>query len=242
MTASSTLDRSRSVTPAPGQPPRRRRRWLRVLIVLAVLIALAAAGWLVGFSSVLATRQVNVVGAGTLTPAEVRAAAQVPLGLPLIRQDLDGAAARVATLKPVRVANVKRQWPHSIIVTVQERSPTLAIRQPDGFLLVDAEGVGYLTVSSLPKGVVLASADPTNVPLLTELSVVATALSPELKSKVDKVQAYTADSVRLSLKDGDTVIWGGAEQSDLKADVLKALLKQSARTYDVSAPYNPSIR
>ena len=118
----------------------------------------------------------------------------------------------------------------------------LAVRQPDGFALVDETGTSYLAVATLPDDVAVADVDLTNAALLSRAGVVATALPPSLRGKVASIQATNADSIRLALKDGDQVFWGSPDESDLKAQVLSALLKQDARTYDVSAPRNPAVR
>ena len=45
------------------------------------------------------------------------------------------------------------------------------------------------------------------------------------------------------LKDGRTVVWGSAEESDTKAEVLATLLATvQAQTYDVSVPSKPTTR
>ncbi|MEZ5192858.1 MAG: hypothetical protein R2734_10265 [Nocardioides sp.] len=43
------------------------------------------------------------------------------------------------------------------------------------------------------------------------------------------------------LRDGRTVLWGSADQSDLGAGA-GGLLSQSASQYDVSVPGNPTLR
>lgn len=244
MTVSSTLRRpGSSSVPLPASPgPRRRRRWLWVLLAGVVVAVLVVAGWLVAFSSVLAARTVQVRGAQILAVDDVRAAAGVRLGAPLARQDLQAIADRVATLKPVSRVDVTRSWPHAVVIQVRERTPLLSVRQPDGFLLIDSGGTGYQTVPTAPAGVLLTEADVTNGPLLSQLGGVATALPPELRAKVKLVKAVTADGIRLTLADGDTVVWGSAEQSPLKAQVTAALLKRQGTTYDVSAPHSPAVR
>lgn len=243
MTASDTLRAPRvaSGSSALGPPPV-RRRWVRVVVALLVLALLAGLGWLVGFSSVLAARQVAVTGVKTLTADQVRAAAQVPLGAPLARQDVGAIAGRVETLRLVKSVRVTRTWPHTISVSVQERTPVLAVRQANGFLVIDTSGTWFLTVPTVPAGVVLTDVDPTNAPLLAGIATVATALPASLKRKVDHIEALSPDSIKLVLSDGDVAVWGDAEDSPLKAQVLTALLKRSATTYDVSAPHNPAIR
>ncbi len=50
----------------------------------------------------------------------------------------------------------------------------------------------------------------------------------------------TVDQITLVLRDGRQVLWGSAEESDAKARVLVALLKEPAASYDVSVPGQPT--
>ena len=74
---------------------------------------------------------------------QVIAAAAVPLGTPLARQDVDSHRRRATTLPAVQAASVTRTWPGTMMVTVTERRPLFAVRQPGGFPLVDAAGVAF---------------------------------------------------------------------------------------------------
>ena len=213
-----------------------------MLVVLLVLALLATGGWLVGFSSVLAARTVRVTGSRTLSADEVRTAARVPLGVPLARQDVDAIANRVHALRVVDSVTVSRTWPTTVSIAVTERTPVLAVRQPDGFVLIDATGTWYLTVPTVPAGVLLADVDPANAPMLADLAVVASALPNGLKGKVYKFTALSRDGIKLVLKDGDVASWGDSSESKLKAEVLTGLLKRKATAYDVSAPHNPALR
>ena len=115
---------------------RRRPRLLAVagLVVLVVLV------WLVGFSSVLATRSVTVTGLGDPGEQEVVvAAAAVPIGTPLARVDTGGAVDRVAKIPTVASVSVSRSWPSTVVVSVQRKVPVLAVKNPQGQLqVVDA--------------------------------------------------------------------------------------------------------
>jgi cell division protein FtsQ len=231
-------------TPAAGKQPRRgrRRRWLRWVAAFLVLALIGGVGWLLGFSSVFATRQVNVAGVRVLDAAQVRDAGSVPIGLPLARQDLDAIASRVATLAPVESVTVDRAWPDAIDIRVTERTPVLALREIGGVTLVDREGVAFDQVPSRPDGVVLAETDPRNLDLLVQIGVVARALPAELRPKVASIKASTPNQLVVVLSSGLTITWGTADQSALKAQIVTALLRQDPRAIDVSSPHNPAIR
>jgi cell division protein FtsQ len=237
-----------ATTPPPGlrrqleQREASRRRVLTALVVLGAAVLAAVLLWLVAGSSVFAARQVTVTGQRELTAEQVQEAVAVPLGVPLLRQDLDAIAQRALTLPQVASASVVRDWPRTVAVTVTEREPLLAIRQPDGFALVDARGVAYETRPSVPAGVVPADADPTDTARLVELAVVAAALPADLRSQVTRLQAPVGGEITLLLTSGTTVRWGDSRESPLKAGVVAALLEKKPRAIDVSAPHSPAAR
>ena len=78
----------------PGIRP--ARRWYAV----AALLVLVLLAWLIGFSSVLGVRSVDVLGARTVTAAQVRAAAGIRTGTPLARLDLGAIRSRLSAVAP----------------------------------------------------------------------------------------------------------------------------------------------
>ena len=182
MTATATATRRARTrgTSKKRKKKKSRRSWRRkavALIVIAVIVALLAGGlWVVYYSAALVTKRVNVVGTRNLTPVQVSLTAQIPLGVPLARQDLDAIAERLTTVPSIETATVSRSWPNTITVTIVERRPVLAVLQPDGYVVVDKYGVAYQTQPTLPPKVVLADINTQDKPLLSAVAVVATAL------------------------------------------------------------------
>ncbi len=225
---------------------RRRRSIRRAVIgwVVGVLVVALISGavWLVGFSSVFAAAEVRITGVEVLSSEEVASAAEVPLGTPMARIDLDQIRERVAALPPVREVEVTRPLPDLIVITVTERTPVYAVKQngADGYLLVDVEGVAYTTVTSPPPELLVASA--ANADLLADIAVVVADLPEELRDLVRSISAETKDSIELELTKGRTVVWGSADQGPLKAQVLAVLLKEKGSVYNVSAPERPAVR
>ena len=218
------------------------RRWLVAFLLLGVAM-LGGAIWLAYFSPLLVVRQVTVSGHQQLRSDQIVAAAGVPMGTPLARQDVEAIARRATTLPAVRAASVSRTWPDTITVSVTERRPLLAVRQPSGFALVDPEGVAFAESGSMPHGVLLAEVNPTDRPLLQQVGTVAAALSGGLGKQVTVLAATDAERIRLKLKSGVKVNWGSAADSALKADIVVALLKSGrASSIDVSSPHNPAAR
>ncbi|QDP97587.1 FtsQ-type POTRA domain-containing protein [Microlunatus elymi] len=221
---------------------RRRRLLLKITIPLLALVLIAAGVWAVGFSTLLAVQSVSVSGAKLVGQDAVRQTAAVPVGAPLARVDLSAIHDRVAGIRQIESVSVERQWPHTVDIKVVERTPVYVAREGGSYLLVDRYGVGYQTVDNAPAKLPQVEVDPGNRQLLKSLAVVAAALPDDLARKVDRIEAPTRDSIQLKLRNGDTVFWGSEEQSDLKAQVIVALLKQPGSHYDVSAPGNPAVR
>ncbi|HEX6759446.1 MAG TPA: FtsQ-type POTRA domain-containing protein [Propionibacteriaceae bacterium] len=249
MTAKATVRRRPSKKAQPRSTRRgrnaRRSGGRKVLAFTSIALVLALIGvsvWSVYFSTALVTKRVSVIGTHDLTPMQVSFAAQVPLGVPLARQDLDAIAERTTTLPPVESAAVTRDWPGTIRITVVERRPVLAIRQPDGYVVVDKSGVGYETKPAMPPAVLLAEVYPGDAPLLSEVAIVATTLPKKLRGMVDRITASNRDSIVLILDSGRTVTWGSSSDSGLKAQVATALLKRKPKSsIDVSSPHNPAV-
>ena len=156
MTATATVRRRtgrKRPSPRSSRARKRRSRRRKALAFLVMVLVLALIGgslWTMYFSTVLVTKRVNVVGTHNLAPAQVSLAAQVPLGVPLARQDLDAIAQRTTSLPAIEAASVTRKWPNAITLAVVERRPVIAVRQPEGYVLVDKSGVAYQTQHVLP--------------------------------------------------------------------------------------------
>ena len=226
-------------------------------VVAGVLGVLGGLVWLVGFSSVLATATVSVTGLDGLDGLDghdghdeageqhkVVEAAAVPIGEPLARVDTQGAADRVAQIPTVAFVTVSRSWPSTIVVSVQRRVPVIAIRDPQGRLqVVDASGVAYETVPTLPPGVTQVNAS-TSAPdpqgAKAAISVLQL-LSPERRAQVDGVTVSTADLVTFQLG-SVRVVWGGVADGPKKVVLLDALLPTNPSLIDVSAPNTPITR
>lgn len=220
----------------------RRRRVVVLTLVAALLLALGGLAWLLLGSGVLGVRKVDVSGAKLVSAADVLRIADVPTGTPLARVDLDAVATRVSGLPAVGMVSVARQWPNTIGIRITERVPAFAAQTPGGYWIVDGTGVIFDSAAEVPRGVLPARVAPGDPRLIRDLATVVQALPAELRGKVRLLTALTPDGITLELAGGTTVVWGGAEQSPLKVQVLLRLMTGQHRVYDVSAPSNPVTR
>lgn len=226
-----------------------RRRPRIIAGVVAGVVALAGLlVWLGWFSTLVVVKQVEVRGVPEAQRAAIRTAADVPMGVPLMRVDTGAILERLERDRTLRDIRVSRELPDTIVVTGTPRVAVLAVRNPKGQVeVVDAEGVVFRTVSAPPKGVPLVTAGSE---LVTSSGIRAAlqalgALSPTLGSAVSGVTVTAADHVTftLNVKSGTrTVVWGGLGDARTKARLVEILVDQPGRTIDVSVPESPVTR
>lgn len=227
---------------------RRRGRWSRwrwVALGLAAVLLIVTSVWLVFFSSVLAVDEVEVEGTSVLTAEEVRAVARVPEGRPLVRVDLDGIERRVEALSAISEAEATRVWPDTVRVTIVERKAIAVVEQGGTFRELDAEGVAFRAIEEPPDDLPLVElGDEAGSEALREAASVVAAMPERTAAKVASIAVETVDEITLRLRDGGSVVWGSAENSSEKAEVLDVLLAQEleASEYDVSVPGRPTTR
>lgn len=245
-TVLATAERFAERTRVRRRLTRRRVVWSAVGVVAAGLV-----GWVTFFSPVLAldVAQVQVVGQGTVVdPATVLTVVAEHDGTPLPRLDTVELRRRVLDVPGVRAAEVARDWPHGLRITLVSREPVAAVPAPEGFLLLDVEGIQVGRSTEPPAGlpVVDVPADDPDARAMTAVLAVLESLPPELAGQVAGAGAASEDTVSLTLADGARVEWGSAEQSALKARVLLTLraapASAAAAVFDVAAPTMPITR
>ena len=221
-----------------------RRRWLAWRYVVAIVLILGLVGggiYAVYFSRWLSVQGVEVSGTETLSAGVVRKAARVPEGDPLATVDLNAIRARVEALAPVRSADVSRQWPDQVLVVVEERVAVAVVEIGGEIRGMDETGVLFRDYRSAPDDLPLVKAGPeAGSEDLREAATVVAALPPDLVGTVTRLEVDSVDEIRLVLRDERIVVWGSAEDSSLKAEVLAQLLQQPGTTYDVSVPSRPT--
>jgi cell division protein FtsQ len=243
-----TTDHEETVTVAGRDFTRRRWRQrlrrLRPFLYAALVLGLVATGvWVLFFSTAMTVRDVSVKGNSTMSSVRVEKVAKVPLGRQLARVDLGAIRARVETLSAVRSVSVSRSWPHTVTISITERTPVAVVDRGAGLQAVDVDGVLFGSYARQPAGLPLVQTAPdVKSEALAEAARVVTSLRSDIAAKVERVDVETVDRIRLHLADGRTVMWGSAEDSAQKAAVLAVLLRQEAREFDVSVPGRPTTR
>lgn len=225
----------------------RWQRWRWRLLAAVLLVVAGVLAWLVWFSDVLGVREVQVRGVESFSSQRVLDAADVPVGSPLARLDAGAVESRVAKLPRVAGVEVRRDWPHTVVVEVTERVAVVWTREGGAVRALDAEGVAFRTYPRAPRRLLEATSSATGdrarrQALAAAAEVVADVRrrAPDLYAEVRAVQADTRDDVRLQLRRGRTLVWGSPGETTAKLRVVGRLLQLRAKVYDVSAPDTPT--
>lgn len=181
--------------------------------------------------------------------AAVRAAVAVPDGTPLARIDLDEVRGRVLAVDSVSSATVRRQWPHTLVVTVAERIAVATTQANGRWWLLDSTGTPFSELATRPDGLMpvqLATPGEGDRATLAALGVLAS-LSPDVRATVSGISAATAYDVTLFLTGGGSVIWGSDSDAAAKNAVIPAMVHtaghlSAGQTLDVSDPTLVTMR
>lgn len=227
----------------------RARRRRRALIIAAVLLVLAGLLWVTLMSPWATVQKVEVIGTDRVSLAAVRAEVEMELGHPMLLVRTGDIVARVSQERLIHSVRVRREWPGTILVQVEERVPVAALPAGKGLSLVDRDGVEVERVAKAPAGLprleVARGADA--VPALRGCLDVLRSLPPAVSQRLLAIGADSPDGIWLKLRDskvssGARVEWGDSAQTPRKARVLTALLSQHAVGYDVRSPDTPAVR
>ncbi|WP_017200846.1 FtsQ-type POTRA domain-containing protein [Arthrobacter sp. M2012083] len=230
------------------EPKKRRQRRLVLwtLSMVAVVVGALIAGAI--FSPVLAVRTITVDGTTLLTPDAVQKALSGLEGKPLPQVSEQEINELLKPLVQVRAATMEARPPSELLVHVDERVPVALLKQGDSYVMVDVDGVQLgatkdLTAVALP--LIDAGVGTTNTGLFKAIAAVLDTLPADILARMSTASAASADAVELKLVDGKTVVWGNAEDRELKSKALEALLRMPAdpkvpvSVYDVSVPRHP---
>jgi cell division protein FtsQ len=228
------------------------RRRLRVILILLGLALLALAGWGATRSPLLDVDHIRLSGTQHTSFAQVIGASRIHRGMAMVDVGEGGAASRIRALPWVRRATVRREWPATVSIVVEERSPVAAAPAAGGVALVDLQG----------RVLELMPAAPADQPLLlglppagrpgsrlggraADLLAVARALPPLVVPRVAGVAAGAGDQVELRLRPTGVVRLGSPDQLGEKLLAIQTVLAQvdlsRLAVLDVRVPASPAL-
>jgi cell division protein FtsQ len=223
---------------------RSRRRRLSVTLTVAVGLLALIVYLLLWHTSLIAVRGIRVVGAKSLSTAQILTASQIRTGGSMAALDTGAAAARIERIPQIASASVSKDWPGTVVVTVVARVAAALVPDTQGYQVVDGGGVVFGQVAKAVSGlpVITVSAPAKADEVVPGALAALRALPTTIDRRIAAITASDPYAITLRFTDGATVNWGGAEDSVDKARDLEALLRIPGGThYDVSAPDAPAM-
>lgn len=224
----------------------RSKRRLKLWIGIGVGVLLVAlAGflvWLFLLSTTFSADETVVEGEQLLTSDAIKEAAAVPKNVPLARLNTGAIRERVEELPEVRSADVSVDYPNAVRIQVRERVAIYQLAKGEAFAWVDAEGVEFRTGQARSKTLPEVKLSRDGARIRRDVATVATHIPEAARKQVTLIRAKSVDRIEVSLEDRRSIVWGSADESELKSEVLEALLSVDAKVYDVSAPTHPTTK
>lgn len=224
---------------------RRRRNWLIALAAVGALALFVVAG---AFTPIMAVREVQVVGTVNVNPADAQQALARFDGRPLALVDDAEVHRALEPFPMIQHYAVERVPPHTLLVRIEERVPVISVQGDAGFAVFDSAGVLLASAETPPAGA------PVGVGAVTDFSSEAFRsagralrdMPDELRAQVVSVTASSGQDVSFTLSNGIEVLWGDADRTRYKAEVLArmlvALADRGVEYIDVSSADAPVFR
>ena len=236
----------------------RGRRRLHRFTVAGIVAGVAAGIVAIALSPLVDVDEIRVSGADRSGRAVVVEATGIEQGEPLVTLDAAAAEDAVERLPWVEDAAVRRSWPGAVVVDVVERRAVAAVLAGDASMvaLVDEGARVLATVPTEGAGAVLVAGLAPPGPPGTRLAEdagpalqVATALPPDLLSRVERVVVADGGQLRLQVAVPDAeavpVVLGDASLLPEKLVALATLLASvdlaDVASIDLRVPRAPAL-
>ena len=229
---------------------RRRKFFVRVVVLLSLAILVWAALW----SPLLDVRDLQLRGAKHTSAREVIEALDIGSGTNILRLSTDEIQAQVEDLPWVKHVSVSRVLPDTLRIKIKEREAAMVLSMGAADWIVDESG--RVLAAGRDAGLpVLAVTDVEGIEIGMDLEAdqlvgalsVYRSLSNGVQRKIAAILAPTPERITLVLADGSQVRYGSAELLAAKSNVLTSLLRRLARdgttaTYiDLRVPTSPAV-
>ena len=210
----------------------------RRLTLLVGAVVLAAATYVLGYSSLFTVSAVDVVGSkNQINPG-------ISIGQKLARVEPRAIAAKFENLDWVESANVSRNWINGkVTIELTERTPVAIFNNQ----VIDSTGKSFALRSEPSSPLVQIQASD----LEAAVSAVSffTSLPEELKSALTVVKVRSTGALVLEINNAGKnleIRWGTNSDNELKLKVYKAILalpeNSAIKRVDLSAPHAPIVK
>jgi cell division septal protein FtsQ len=221
-----------------------------VLAITTTLIIFGGGSYLLGWSSLLIVKQIEITGAPTLkSEREIAKSLDLSIGDKLARVDARALANRLNAIEWIESADISRNWLHGkVAVDLQARTPVALyteLGKPQ--VALDASGISFQLPGQIPDGLPRVSSSSVASGLIA--IEVFTQMPKEFSDGIDRLTALSPTNIVINGKFSGRnlqIVWGDSEDTSLKLKVITALLdrpeNKSIRLIDVTAPHAPIVK
>jgi cell division protein FtsQ len=115
--------------PANGLRGRLRAPSVRILAIVAIVVAVVLSGYAIArFTSLFALEEIDIEGGTRAARADVREVGKLFLGASLVSLDQDALRRELLALPTVRSVRIDRAFPHTLRVSVVPERPLAVVR------------------------------------------------------------------------------------------------------------------
>ena len=219
--------------------PKKKRKSKAPWLVWLLLILSVVTWWSLYQSKWFIAQEVTITGNSRLSIQQISAAAAVPIGNSLMSINPEVISEQIEALPEIKIAIVQRGWPHTILISVTERTPIAVAATASGYNLIDSDGMNAGVVAAPPEGLLVISAQPDSAAMTSAIQALA---SIPAEWAITGLSAATQDSVVANLGNGVIVTLGSGERAAEKVEVAQALIEKGYTVINVSAPDAPTVK
>jgi cell division protein FtsQ len=219
--------------------------------VALTVVVLALGVWTVVASPLFAVRQIDVTGARYLEQETVRQLAGVPLGTNVLRAPVEEATGSLEEHPWIAWAEVSRNLPAGITISVQERRPVGWVTDTEGTALLSADARVLEVQASPPPDLPSLGDSPgslapgAGVPRNPALRLAAS-MPASLLDRTQTVREVLGELI-VGLRTGEQVSYGAPNDLEAKNHAVVAMLSWAEErgigieAIDVSLPQAPTL-
>jgi hypothetical protein len=222
----------------------------KTLAIATILILFGAGSYLLGWSSLLTVKQIEINGAPTLISEKTIAKSlNLSLGDKLARVDSRALANRLKANDWIESADISRNWINGkVVIDLQPRTPVALYTAPGKpQVALDASGASFQLMGQVAAGLPKVSSSSVASGLIA--IEVFTEMPKEFSEGIERLTAVSPTNILIDGKFSDRtmqIVWGDGEDLSLKIKVITALLElpenKSIRLIDVTAPHAPIVK
>ena len=221
-----------------------------LIAMVAALAVFGAGSYLLGWSSLLTVKQIEITGAPTsASEKEIRTKLNFSQGDQLARVDARALSNRLQATGWVESADISRNWLNGEVrIDLKARIPVAKFTAPGKpQAALDASGEVFNLPGEIPSG--LPNVSATSVASGLIAAELFTQMPKEFSKGIDRLSAESAINIVIYGKFNERalqIIWGDKEDILLKIKVINSLLElpenKSIRLIDVTAPQAPIVK